>query len=259
MKKAFIALFASCLLLASQAQAFSDADQYNIDQMVNGGPVSIRNAAKNLYHTQETKTEVLDVMAEVLLQNYHLNDRNGIDAMSWASKALGNSGLGRYRSTLEEVAENGAHRKLRKYAKKSLKQLSDDGSAQYVKGSVDLNKLRENPKAAGSSKKAASKKTTQKKAAAPAPAAAGKAKPITEVKVGMSMAQAYAIAGQPTATTTYQTGKAWIPFNFKGGDTARQAALYKGQGRIVFSNESHYSGNWRVLEVLVNPNESGYP
>lgn len=242
-------------ILGFQVQAFNDADQYNISQMVNGGPTSIRNAAKNLYHTQETNPAVLDVMAEVLLQNYHMNDRNGIDAMAWACKALGNSGLGRYQSTLEEVAEQGAHRKLRKYAKKSLKQLNKDGSAQYVKGSVDLDKLRENPKAV-TSKASSAKKAVAK---AVAPVASGKAKPITEVKVGMGMAQAYAIAGQPTATTTYQTGKAWIPFNFKGGDTARQAALYKGQGRIVFSNESHYSGNWRVLEVLVNPNESGYP
>lgn len=251
MQRLLTLLLASTLLAAVPAQAFTEVEQYSIDQMVNGGPTSIRNAAKNLYHTQETNTKVLDVMAEVLLQNYHLNDRNGIDAVAWACKALGNSGLSRYRSTLEEVAKNGAHRKTRKYAKKALKQLNQDGSAQYAKGSINLKKLRQNPKALASIKAAPKK--------APAPAAKGKSKGITAVKVGMSMAQAYSIAGQPTATTTYQTGKAWIPFNFKGGDTARQAALYKGQGRIVFSNESHYSANWRVLEILVNPNESGYP
>ena len=93
------------------------------------------------------------------------------------------------------------------------------------------------------------------------PAAGGEAKfaPITEVKAGMSMEQAYAVAGHPTSTTTYETGKRWVPFNFKGGDIARTAALYKGQGRIVFSNNSAYSSGMSVLEVIVDPNEKGYP
>ena len=248
----FITSLLAALTLAISIQSFalSSTDQHNISLLTNGGPVSIRNAAKNLYHTGETNTEVLDVLAEVLLQNYQKPGNTNIDAMSWASKALGNSGQSRYRSTLEEVAANGSHRKMKKYAKKSLKNLTSGDAAQYKKGTVSLDRLR--------SGKGSVAKTSKPKKVAEKSAANGNA-PITEVKAGMSMAQAYAIAGEPTATTSYQTGKAWIPFNFKGSDVARTAALYKGQGRIVFSNESAYSASWRVLEVLLDPNETGYP
>ncbi|MCP5302066.1 MAG: hypothetical protein H7A03_02730 [Pseudomonadales bacterium] len=245
-------LAAITLFFSTQGFTLSATDEHNINLLINGGPASVRNAAKNLYHTGETNTEILDVLAEVLLQNYHKSDNTNIDAMSWASKALGNSGLSRYRSTLAEVAENGAHRKLKKYAKKSLKNLGEDNAEQYTKGSISLANLREGK---------GSKPTVSRKPAKSSPtktAASGGAS-LTEVKVGMSMSQAYALVGEPTATTTYQTGKAWIPFNFKGGDVARTAALYKGKGRIVFSNESHYSASWRVLEVLIDPNETGYP
>ena len=241
------------VLFISFAHAYTDAEQYNVDRLVNGGSVSIRTAAKNLYHTGESNPKVLDVLAEVVLQNYQKSDRNSIDAISWACKALGNSGLSRYRSVLEEVQDKGSHRKLRGYAKKSLAQLGNDGSAQYQRGMVSLEKLKQNPSKTASTPKPVQPVQTQ------APTGNGNFKPITEVKVGMGMEQAYALVGQPTATTSYQTGKAWIPFNFKGSDVARIAALYKGQGRIVFSNDNAYSASWRVLEVLVDPNESGYP
>jgi len=36
-------------------------------------------------------------------------------------------------------------------------------------------------------------------------------------------------------------------------------ALYKGKGRIVFSNSSRYAPVWRVIEIIRDPSESGYP
>ena len=39
----------------------------------------------------------------------------------------------------------------------------------------------------------------------------------------------------------------------------RIVALYRGKGRIIFSQESVYSSVWRVLELQPNPNETGYP
>jgi hypothetical protein len=65
--------------------------------------------------------------------------------------------------------------------------------------------------------------------------------------------------GEPTTSTGHMTGKAWIPFNFKGSDTARQYSLYKGKGRIIFTNRSYYDHTWQVYEVQVDANESGYP
>ena len=74
----------------------------------------------------------------------------------------------------------------------------------------------------------------------------------------MSMEEVFALIGQPTATTSRITGKAWAPFYY-GGDTTRMFALYKGKGRIIFSNASRYTPVWRVIEVVSDPAESGYP
>ena len=90
-------------------------------------------------------------------------------------------------------------------------------------------------------------------------AATGNFKPITSIVVGMSQSDVYAISGPPTATTSHMTGKAWKPFNFKGSDTSRTILLFKGQGRVVMSNTSHYTATFQVIEVLINPNETGYP
>ena len=82
---------------------------------------------------------------------------------------------------------------------------------------------------------------------------------LSKVKEGMSMQEVYELVGQPSATYTHQTGKAWIPFNFAAKDVSRTVALYKGQGRVIFSLVSAYSGVHRVLEIELNPDESGYP
>ena len=75
---------------------------------------------------------------------------------------------------------------------------------------------------------------------------------------GMSLQEVYALVGEPTGTTSYQTGKAWIPFNFGAKDLARTVILYKGQGRVVLSHDG-YSSTSNVLEVILDPAESGYP
>ena len=82
---------------------------------------------------------------------------------------------------------------------------------------------------------------------------------FSQLKIGMSMKQVTDLTGPPTDQGAYITGKAWIPFNFKGKDVARIVALYRGKGRIIFSQESVYSSVWRVLELQPNPNETGYP
>ncbi len=234
------------LLFSVPSHALSPAGQRYIDLLANGGPISIRDAAKSIYNTGEKDPQVLDTLAEVVLENYQKSDRDYVDAISWAAKALGNSGNPRYHDTLNEVAEHGGHSKMQKYAKQSLKQLDSGTADQYKKGMVSLASLN----------KASESKSNKPTAAA---AKSGSPQPITVVKAGMSMQEVYDLIGQPTATTSHQTGKAWIPFNFKGGDDVRTIALYKGQGRVIFSNESRFSGTWRVIEIQLNDKESGFP
>jgi len=81
---------------------------------------------------------------------------------------------------------------------------------------------------------------------------------FTGLQIGMSMKQVTDIAGQPTDSGAYMTGKAWIPFYF-GGDRHRMELTYKGQGRLIFAGGSlgNYTGG-NLVWIIHNPNESGY-
>jgi hypothetical protein len=240
------ALFITLLSFSASGFALDAAQQRYITMLTTGGPFSIRNAAENIYNTGEKNQTVLDTMAEVLLENYKKTGRDEVDAMSWIAKALGRSGNPRYHDVLKEAADNGGTRKLKKYAGQALDELGGGGATkQYKKGMVSLASLK---REAGKAEKV--KAPTAKR---------GGSHSLSIVKEGMSMQEVYDLVGPPTATTTYQTGKAWIPFNFRGKDNVRTVALYRGQGRVVFSNQSNYSSAWRVIEVQLNKNESGYP
>lgn len=81
---------------------------------------------------------------------------------------------------------------------------------------------------------------------------------FTSLQIGMSMKQVTDIAGQPTDSGAYMTGKAWIPFYF-GGDRHRMELTYKNQGRLIFAGGSlgNYTGG-NLVWIIHNPNESGY-
>jgi len=245
--------FLTILLLSGTAFAIDPAGQRYIEQMTQGGMTSVKQAAQSMYNTRETNTQVLDVAAEVLLQNYsHASDP---DALAWVAKALGKSHNGRYYSVLKEVVDSKTNKKLRKHAASALKEIGGASGDQYVKGSVNL-------QTAGQSRKPASspsaKNKTANNAAAAAPAKAY-ANGLDVLRNGMSMQEAFDLVGPPTSTSARATGKAWIPFNYKGSDLVRSYALYKGKGRIVFSTASRYDSTMRVIEVQIDPNERGYP
>ncbi len=249
-KGSAIALTLALGATAMQAQALDPSGQRYVDQLVQGGPVSIREAAQSIYHTGYRDQEVLDVAAEVLLQQYRsANDNTSSDAMAWVCKALGNSGNGRYQPLLREVVANSGNRRLDRHCEAAAENLPAGGVA-YQAGSVNLAAYRQ-----GQGRPAASSAP----AAAAAPAVAQGSGTFDHVRVGMSMDEVNALLGAPSATYSHVTGKAWIPFNFKGKDVARIVALYRGKGRIIFSQESVYSSVWRVLELQPNPNETGYP
>lgn len=240
-------LWAAAVAATSMTVAAMDASgERYARQMVNGGPTSIRQAAESIFHTHYADPEVLDVAAETLLRNYANASNADLDAMAWLCKALGASGNGRYKAAVQMVATQGGG-KLDRHCGKAADALPD-GQAAYVAGTTDLERFREgSPSVASAS--AASVKTTPSSGTAT----------LKDITPGMSMDEVTALLGPPTATTSKLTGKAWIPFNFKGGDSVRTYGLYKGQGRIVFSKESAYTSTFRVIEVLENPNETGYP
>lgn len=248
MNRIFLALCLCLSVIANMASAADAIEQRNIDLLANGGATSIRNASQSIYHSGSTNREVLDVVAEVLLTKYKSGGGSTqVDAMAWAAKALGQSGDSRYRAVLEEVLNNSSNKKLKKHTKKSLKGISGNDAKPYKKGSVSLAAIQKK------TQKASAKTTSRAKPSS------GKNLAISKIKEGMSMQEVYELAGEPSATYSHQTGKAWIPFNFGARDVARTVALYKGQGRIIFSLVSAYSGVYRVVEIELNPDESGYP
>lgn len=247
MKKYLIPLMAlNLLLLSNFGHAVSAAGERYINLISAGGPTSVRDAAKSIRNSGESDTAVLDMLAERMLSDYKKTGRNEADATAWAAIALGDSGNARYYSAVKEVADK-ADGKLAKHATKALKNLKQTDVPQYQKGMVSLANAR------------AAAVAEQPKPTARAAQNNGKFVPLSEITEGMSMAEVNDLAGPPTATTSHITGKSFRPFNFKGADTNRTYYLYKGQGRVVFSNESHYSSNSRVREVILDPEETGYP
>lgn len=80
---------------------------------------------------------------------------------------------------------------------------------------------------------------------------------FTKLKIGMSQQQATDIVGQPTDQGAYVTGKAFIPFYF-GSDKTRWEMVFKGQGRLIFSNQAGFGSGHYLTWIIHNANEGGY-
>ena len=243
-------------LWGTSATALDASGKRYVTMLASGGPGTMRSAAEDIFNTATRDREVLDVAAEVLTQNFNTNPKSETyaDAMSWICRALGNSNDGRYKALLEQVAKTAENRKERKYCDRAAGDLPASKGDNYQAGSVDLSRYKEGGAAVSG---APTKPATAQPAKAAAPA--GGAKSFSEIKEGMSQQEVESLIGPPTAMSSHVTGKAFIPFNFRGKDSYRLTALYKGVGRIVYSNSSAYSSDTRVLEIVNDPAESGFP
>jgi serine/threonine protein kinase len=90
-------------------------------------PVSKRRAARMIYEKYLDDPSMIALANEELLKEYSKqgDNRHHVDAMAWLCNILGASRNEKYKSTLKKVAEDAPHRKLRGYAEKNLKKLSD--------------------------------------------------------------------------------------------------------------------------------------
>ncbi len=80
---------------------------------------------------------------------------------------------------------------------------------------------------------------------------------FTQLKIGMSRAQAQSIVGNPTDQGAYVTGKAWIPWYF-GSDRYRHEFAYKGMGRLIFAGSGGFDTNAHLIWIIHNKNDSGF-
>lgn len=80
---------------------------------------------------------------------------------------------------------------------------------------------------------------------------------FTQLRIGMPQQQVVDLVGQPTDQGAYVTGKAFIPFYF-GSDKTRWEMVYKGQGRLIFSNQAGFGSGHYLTWIIHNANEGGY-
>ncbi len=252
MRKILFFIFIVAMLIpAVPALAVSPAGERYINQIVGGGSSSLRQASQSMYNTEFTERAVLDVLAEKLLQSYNNTGNVGVDSIARACKALGRSGDIRYKNVLAEVSKQAENRKVQKYAKQSLKRMPKGKAEEpYEQGSVNLVKMRKKlskgQSSVSSGQQSSKKQSKQSKHS------------LSVITKGMSLQETVDLIGEPTSSTSHITGKTFNPFYY-GSDHARLVYLYKGRGRILFSQRSSYSNTWRVMEVQIDPTEPGYP
>ena len=257
MKTMVMSVAASALLVAGSAGALDQSMQRYAQMLASGGVSSVQRGAEEIFNQSITDEELLDVAAEVLAQNYNKNPgETFVDSMAWVCRALGNSGSGRYKALLEDVADKADARKIGKYCKKGAGNLPK-GVAPYVVGSTNLDKYKSGG-AAGSAPAKSAKSAKSGKTAPAAAASSGNAD-FSKIREGMTMEEVESLIGPPTAMNSRITGKAFRPFNFSGKDSVRSYALYKGVGRLVLSNSSAYTSTYRVIEIVSDPTETGFP
>jgi len=236
-------LLTSLLFSSFNVSALTSTEERYVKIFVEGNPASTRNAAKSIFRIANVDPYVYDVIAERLLTDHKSvpNQSRPVDALSWMSAALGNSGNTRYLGVLKEVRENAGHRKVRAHASKWYKKLkrSKTQAEPYVQGTIDLQRLRADAVSSISSVEA---DWGREEVAA----VKGELAPISEVQEGMSL------------SSRNITGKAWKPFNFSGKGAFRTNSYYEGQGVVVFENDSTYSAVNHVVEVVIDKFESGY-
>ncbi|MEN8169883.1 MAG: hypothetical protein ABFS08_06635 [Pseudomonadota bacterium] len=117
------------LLIISSTSAFAGSkaaiNEY-IAIFKSGSYTEQQKACKRLQWAGISDTRIFDLVEANLLAGYKsANSKAAINEMAWLSKALGFSGKEKYRATIEAVAADSGHKKLRKHGKKSIQILND--------------------------------------------------------------------------------------------------------------------------------------
>lgn len=113
-----------------------------IGGLIHGNSKEVQYSIKLLYSNEVTDIEVLDVLSEVLLRDLKSSDDYVIDGISWGCKVLGASENSRYEAVLSEIKNSAENKKVIKYAKRSVKQLSSVKADLYLIGTIAIAELR---------------------------------------------------------------------------------------------------------------------
>lgn len=110
-------------------------EEVDVDSLLKGiddlDPASLTKLGRTLYRNRESDPAKLDIVADKMWRERFADRGEITNSLAWLCKALGQSGLARYRFVLESVIQEAGARKLRKYAKASLDRLADEPAAQF--------------------------------------------------------------------------------------------------------------------------------
>jgi len=92
----------------------------------------LRTYASNMYAAYLTDTSILDIAAQRLWDSMNTTDGQLGDALAWVCKSIGRSRQTRYRTLMQDVADNAQNAKAKKYAKRQLEYLTFGDEQQFV-------------------------------------------------------------------------------------------------------------------------------
>ncbi|NKF23821.1 outer membrane protein assembly factor BamE [Solimonas marina] len=230
-------LTGACLLGAGLASAADDAPTL-LAQIRSGDPASLREAAQDIAAQGAAPEAVLDALSDALLARASAAGAADIHAVQQGCRALGRIGNKRYYRVLRQLADTrDANAGLRTACSAAADRLGGAAGPQYQASPVAHADTPPSP-----------------------PADNGpRYQPISAISPGMSMQQVYAIAGPPTATEHVHRAGSFMPYRFRDDHTGVTNALYRGQGRVIFSDPDPYHADAQVIGVQIDPGESGSP
>jgi len=90
----------------------------------------LKQMVQQMYKSSSATQQDLDDAAQRLFRD--MNSDEGVDSLAWICRLLGQSEDSRYKKILSFVQKNSETSKLRRYAKKALKDLSKDKKEQFI-------------------------------------------------------------------------------------------------------------------------------
>ncbi|NIB44240.1 hypothetical protein HBA55_31865 [Pseudomaricurvus alkylphenolicus] len=115
------------IIVESQWREDQSADVNRFTAMIQSDVLELKRlAAKRVHFKHLYEESLMDLLEQQLLANYQTDSghRLYVDSWAWVCKALAGSRNPKYKATIEKVAQQATHKKLRKYAKKYLQYYS---------------------------------------------------------------------------------------------------------------------------------------
>lgn len=131
--KKLLTLLLVLLPFATQAD-FDTKDTIYVDLLTSKNLQEVKLGAKALHHSLPENVQLWDLAAFTLWsmnQNGDKEDDEFDDTISWLAKAIGESQNPRYRTLLTEQNSNEASRKVKKYFKSAIRNLTKEDRPQF--------------------------------------------------------------------------------------------------------------------------------